>query len=794
MPAQAAEVELERSELSRYKWVGASPKRKEDSELIRGRGTYTDDVRLPGTVYVAFVRSPYAHARIKSIDVSRALDDPKVVGVLTPDEAVPLHSWMEMPGMRQVPRTSLAVGRVRFQGEPVVAIAATDRYAAEDAVQLVEVEYEPLPAVVDAEKALEPGSPLLYDEWGDNLIYHGDAKFGDVEGAFARADLVVEGTLVSNRHSPTPMEPRAITAHYDPVKGVFTIWVTTQFPHVFKTYVSQVLKFPEDRIRVIAKRVGGGYGPKSHVYPDDIAVLQLALKLRRPVKWVETRTENLQVTGHARDWKISYRGAFTNDGKVLAVYIKGIADFGVYGPFWTEIQPALVAQAQAPGPYKMQGYEFDLYCVATNKAPYAAHRGFGRPTGSLVMERIMDGAARKLGLDPVEIRRRNLIGPDEMPYRQVTNIVYDSGNYPGALETALRSFDYRGWRRKQEELRRQGRYVGIGVSTYVEYSAPSSKRLSEGLGWKVGGYDMVRLRVEPTGKVKFFTGQSTQGMSHETIFAQIVAEELQVHLDDVTVVEGDTEDTPYSYGAWASRATVVVGGAAVKASRMIRDKMARIAAFNLGVEPSDVDVARGWFYVKSDPSRRMPFPEVARIAYQEVHRIPMGLEPGLEVVTTYEPEVYTTASYAWHFAVVDVDPETGKVNIVKYYVLEDAGISVNPMTMHGQTHGAVAHEIGGVMYEELRYDENGNLLNSNFVDYLVPTALEIPDIEVEHMETPSPQLGGWKGMGEGGSIGAPPALFGAIEDALSPLGVRLDRAPLSPENILRAIRAAGHAP
>jgi carbon-monoxide dehydrogenase large subunit len=781
---------VEQVELTKYKWVGASVKRKEDSELIRGRGTYTDDVRLPGAVYVAFVRSPYAHARIKRVDVSRALAHPKVVGVLTPDEAVPLPSWMEFPGMRQVPRTSLAVGKVRFQGEPVVAVAATDRYAAEDAAQLVEVEYEPLPAVVDAERALEPGAPLLYEEWGDNVIYHGKAKFGDVEGSFSSADVVVEGTLVSNRHSPTPIEPRAITAHYDQARGILTIWATTQFPHVLKTYVSQVLGFPEDRIKVIAKRVGGGFGPKSHVYPDDVAVLQLALKLRRPVKWVETRTENLQVTGHARDWKIWYRGAFTKDGKLLAVSVKGIADFGVYGAFWTEIQPALVAQAQVPGPYKMRGFEFDLYCVATNKAPYAAHRGFGRPTGALIMERIMDAAARRLGLDPVEIRRRNLIGPDEMPYRQITNIVYDSGNYPRALETALRSFDYWGWRKRQEELRRQGRYIGIGVSTYVEYSAPSSKRLSEGLGWKVGGYDMVRLRVEPTGKVKFFTGQSTQGMSHETIFAQIVAEELQVHVDDVTVVEGDTDDTPYSYGAWASRATVVVGGAAVKAARMIREKMTKIAAFNLGVNPEDVDLARGWFYVRSNPSARISFREVARIAYQEVHRIPMDLEPGLEVVTTYEPQVYTTTSHAWHFVVVEVDPETGKVDILKYYVLEDAGIAVNPMTMHGQTHGAVAHEIGGTMYEELRYDENGNLLNSTFVDYLVPTALEIPNIEVEHIETPSPQLGGWKGMGEGGSIGAPAALFSAIEDALSPLGVKLDRAPLNPENILRAIKSA----
>ncbi len=776
--------------LERYKWVGKSLKRREDPELIRGKGLYTDDVKLQDMAYVAFIRSPYAHARIKSIDVSDALKHPKVVGVLTPDEARPLHSWMEFPGMRQVPRYSLAVGKARFQGEPVVAIAATDRYAAEDATDLVQVEYEPLPVVVDAERALEEGAPLLYEEWGDNVIMHNVLKVGDVEKSFEQADIIVEDSLYNHRHAPTPIEPRAITALYSPVHDSLTVWATTQFPHVFKTYIAQVLGFPEHKIRVIAKRVGGGFGPKSHVYPDDIATLQLALKLKRPVKWVEIRTEHMLVTGHAREHRIYFGGAFTKEGKLLAVKAKAIADFGVYGPFWTEVQPAMVGQVQVPGPYKMKGFEYELYCVATNKAPYAAHRGFGRPVGAFLMERIMDLAADKLGMDPVELRRLNLIQPDEMPYKQVTNIVYDSGNYPAALEKALKSSGYWEWRERQEEYRKQGKLIGIGVSTYVEYAAPSSRRLSEGLGWKVGGYDLVRLRVEPTGKVVFFTGQSTQGMSHETIFAQIVAEELNIDFDDVVVIEGDTEPTPYSYGAWASRVTTVVGGAAVKAARMIKEKMIKIAARQLGVDPSGIDMARGWLYVKDDPGRRISFSEIASIAYQEVHKLPPGIEPGLEVVTSYEPEVYTTTSYAWHVVVVEVDPETGKFDFLKYYVLEDAGISVNPMTMYGQTHGAVAHEIGGTIYEELNYDEDGNLLNATFMDYLVPTALEIPNIDVEHMETPSPQLGGWKGMGEGGCIGAPPALVRAVEDALKPFGVHILETPLSPEKILRTIKGA----
>lgn len=783
-------VQRELAAEATVKWIGASPRRKEDPLLLQGRGTFTDDLHLPGMVHVAFVRSPYGHARLGPIDLSPAMRQPGVVAAVAgPEAARPMGSWMAYPGLRDVERYSLAVAKVRYVGEPVAAVVATDPYAAADATELVTVEYSPLPPVVDAEKALEQGSPLLYDRWGDNILLHRQFASGEVERAFGEADVIVEERLRSHRYTATPIEPRGILAAFDPLQQRLTVWASTQFPHVLRTYLAQTLPFPEHRIRVIAPRVGGGFGPKSNVYPDEVTTCLLSLRLQRPVKWIETRREHMLACAHAREQVHYASAAFARDGTLLAVKDRAIADFGVYGPFWTESQPAMLSMTALPGPYRFRSYAYDLYCVVTNKAPYGAHRGFGRPVGAYVMERLMDLAARKLHLDPAEVRLLNLVRPDEMPYTAATGVVYDSGNYPEALHRTLRLANYRGWREEQARLRRQGRHLGIGLATYVEYTAPSSDRLSRALGWRVGGYDVATVRVAPTGKALVYTGVVSQGQSHETIFAQIVADELGVPLDDVAVIEGDTDLCPYGFGTWASRSTVAAGGACVLAARKVREKMVSIAAHLLQCPPEEIEIGAGRFGVKGAPNRGLTFEAIADTAVRNASQLPHGMEPGLEATVFHEPNVPTTCSYAVHLAVVEVDSETGTLVFRGYYVFDDSGRVIHPITVHGQIHGAVAHGIGGTIYEELPYDSSGQLLASTFVDYLVPTARDIPPMEIDHMETPSLTPGGFKGMGEGGSIPTPAVIANAVEDALAPLGITIRDTPLSPERVQRLIRA-----
>jgi len=769
------------------RYVGQPIKRREDLPLIQGKGRYVDDIKVEGVLYVGFVRSPHAHARIKSIDLSKAEKHPDAVGFLTPDEAVPMHSWMKYPGLRHPPRYSLARGKARFVGEPVVAVAARSRYSLDDVIELVEVEYEPLKPVVNAEEAMKPGAPLLYEEWGDNVIMHTRFKTGDVEAAFAKADLIVKERLTNQRYAPTPIEGRGILVVPNPVTGELTIYDSTQFPHVLMTYLSEVLGYPESKIRVIAPDVGGGFGPKSSVWQEEVAAVQLALKLGRPVKWIETRREHMLVCGHEREQIHYVEAAFTRDGRLLGIRDRVICDVGVYGAFWTETQPVMVTMAAIPGPYDFSNYEYEVYCVVTNKAPYSPHRGFGRPVAAFVTERIMDIAARRLGIDPAEIRMRNLIRPEQMPYKNPHNVVYDSGDYPTALRKLLEFADYEGWRKKQRELRKQGRYIGIGLAMYVEYTAPSSERLSKGLGWEVGGYDTATVRIEPTGKVLVLTGTASQGQGHYTVYAQIAADALGARLEDVEVIEGDSKLAPWGLGAWASRSTVVIGGAIIRACEQLRAKVLRIAAHLLEARPEDLVIEDSRIYVKDAPERYVTLADVAKVAVRDTGKLPPGEEPGLTVTMTYEPKAFTTCSYAVHMAVVEADPETGAFRVLKYYVLDDAGVVVNPMLVEGQVHGALAHGFGGAVMEELVYNQDGQLLTSNFAEYLIPSALEMFDVELTHTVTPSPNPGGFKGMGEGGAIGAPAAIANAVEDALHELGLKVTDTPLKPDYILSRI-------
>ncbi|MEM1943950.1 MAG: xanthine dehydrogenase family protein molybdopterin-binding subunit [Candidatus Caldarchaeum sp.] len=769
------------------KYVGKPIKRREDPILLTGRGRYVDDIKLHGMVYAGFVRSNYAHGRIVSINISEAVKHPDFVGVLMPEEAAPLPSWMKYKGLRDVPRFSLARGKVRFVGEPVVAVASRNRYSVEDIVSLVEVEVEPLPAVVDAEKALQPGSPLLYEEWGDNIIMNYSFKAGDVEKAFASADLVIRRRYVNQRYAPTPIEGRGTLAYFDKARGELTVWDSTQFPHVLQTYLSQALNYPEHLIRVIAPDVGGGFGPKSSVWPEEIATIQLSMKLGVPVKWVETRTEHMLVCGHERQQVHYVEAAFRKDGKILGIRDKVVADIGVYGAFWTETQPVMVTMAAIPGPYILEAYQYEVYCMATNKAPYSPHRGFGRPVAAFVMERLMNDAALQLGIDPAEIRRRNIIPAEAMPFKNIHGIVYDSGNYPKALEEALKMADYYGWRARQKEALKHGRLVGIGLAVYVEYTTPSSERLDKGLGWEVGGYDSATVRVEPEGKIVVLTGTASQGQGHYTVYAQLAADFLGARMEDVVVLEGDSKTCPYGFGAWASRSTVAVGGAIIKASTAALDKMKRIAAHILEANPDDIEADDSRLYVKDSPEKTISFAEVAKIAWRQPTRLPPDMEPGLEFTAHYEPKAFTTCSYAVHIPVVEVDPETGHFKVLEYHIFDDSGKVLNPLTLYGQIHGALAHGVGGAVYEELVYDENGQLLTSTFMDYLIPSAVEMFNVNIEHMETPSPQPGGFKGMGEGAAIAAPAALANAVNDALAHLGVVVDQTPLKPEYIRNLI-------
>ncbi len=765
------------------RYIGKPLKRREDPILLTGRGRFVDDIKLPNMVYAGFVRSKYAHGRIISIDISEASRHPDFLAALLPEEAAPLPSWMKYKGLRDVRRFSLAKGKVRFVGEPIVAIASRDRYSVEDIVSLVEVEIEPLPAVVDAEKALQPGSPLLYEEWGDNIIMHYSFKAGNVEEAFASAELVLKRRYASHRYAPTPIEGRGIVADFDKVSGELTVWDSTQFPHVLQTYLSQALNYPEHKIRVIAPDVGGGFGPKSSVWPEEVSTVQLSMKLGRPVKWVETRSEHMLVCGHERQQVHYIEAAFRRDGKILAIRDKVIADIGVYGTFWTETQPVMVTMAAIPGPYTLEAYEYEVYCMATNKAPYSPNRGFGRPVAAFVMERLMDDAARQLGIDPAEIRRRNLIPAEAMPYRNIHGIVYDSGDYPKALEEALRLANYYGWRRIQSEESKKGRIIGIGLAMYVEYTTPSSERLDKGLGWEVGGYDSATVRIEPEGKIVVLTGTASQGQGHYTAYAQIAAEYLGADIDDITVYEGDSKTCPYGFGAWASRSTVAVGGAIIRACEVLLDKMKRIAAYLLEANPEDIEASGSRLYVRGAAERGVSFAEVAKIAWRQPTRLPPGMEPGLEITAHYEPKAFTTCSYAVHIPVVEIDPETGRIKILEYHIFDDSGRVLNPPLVHGQIHGAVAHGVGGAIYEELFYDENGQLLTSTFMDYLIPSAVEMFNMNIGHMETPSPQPGGFKGMGEGGTIAAPAALANAVQDALNQFDVVVEATPLKPEYI-----------
>ena len=767
------------------KLVGARVKRREDPRLIRGLAHYVDDIQLPNVLHAAILRSPYAHARIRAMRTDQARRHPGVVAVVTGNEirdqvgCVPVAS--QNPTLRVPKRYVLAVDKVCFVGEGVVVVVAEDRYAARDALDLIEVDYEPLPVVSDPEKALASGAPVIHPEWPDNVAFRFDLKQGNLAKAFKEAERVVKQRLIHQRLAPIAIEPRGVLARYLPGEEELTLWSSTQIPHILKTQLSVMLKLPENRVRVIAPEVGGGFGSKLNVYAEEGLIGHLAIKLKRPVKWIEGRRENMQGTIHGRGQVGEVEVAVKKDGTILGLQYRVIADIGAYHQLLTPGIPPLTG-LMLSGAYKIPALAIEVTGVFTNKVATDAYRGAGRPEATYVIERIIDRVAQELAIDPVKIRQKNFPRPKEFPFKTATGLIYDSGNYQGALNKALRLSGYQGWRGEQRKLREKGRYLGIGLSTYVEICGMGPSAAMPAGGWESG-----TVRVEPTGKVTVLTGVSPHGQGQETSFAQIVADEFGVPLDDIHVIHGDTAVVPSGIGTFGSRATAVGGTAVFQAAQKVKEKAREIAAHLLESDPEDLVFSESRFSVKGVPKKGVSLQEIALEAHL-ARNLPKKMEPGLTATSVFEPANFTFP-FGAHICIVEVDPETGRIEIRKYVAVDDCGKVINPLLVDGQIHGGIAQGLGQALLEEVVYDEEGQLLTGSLMDYALPKAEDLPRLELARTETPTPVNPlGVKGVGEAGTIGSTPAIVNAVVDALAPFGVTHVDMPLKPEKIWRLCR------
>lgn len=764
---------------SHTRYIGRPLRRLSDDRLVTGSAAFLDDIRVPGLLHLALVRSPLPHALIRDVDSATALAHPGVVAVVTGRELAtwvsPLPSPPELLPGRRLERYPLAVDRARFVGDPVAAVVAVDLATALEAAELVTVDYEELPAVVDAEHAREAAAPLVHPDWPDNVAFRWEVTHGDLADAFRQADATVSLRLVNQRIYAAFLEPRGALARPDLAAGELTVWASTQVPHSLRSGIATALRLPEHQIRVIVPEVGGAFGSKGGVYPEYVLVAALAWRLGRPVKWVETRSESLLGTVHARDQVQLVRGAFRRDGTLLGIDVQILANLGAYNAATTALRTGLLAA----GPYRVPALHVLVEGVMTNTTPLGAYRGAGRPEAAYLLERLMDAAAADLGLDPVEIRRRNLLRADEFPYRSPTGAHYDSGDYHRALELALDRFGYVEAKAAQQRARAEGRLLGIGLACYCEFAGP--------------GWESATVRVHPDGTVSVFSGVTPSGQGHSTMLSQIVAEVLGVELERVRARTGDTGAIQQGIGTFGSRSTAVGGSAAYLAAHDVLAKARHLAAHALEASPDDVVLQDGVFQVRGAPDRQVSWQAIARLA----HRFdgpPGGMAPGLEATRFFAPETRTVPSGV-HVAMVEVHPETGEIEVLRYLAVDDCGNQVNPLLVEGQIHGAVAQGIGQALLEHVPYSESGQPLARSFLDYAIPRAAQVPVVETAHIETPSPlnPLGA-KGVGEAGTTAAPPAIVNAVLDALRPLGVRHLDMPLTPERVWRAIREARSAP
>ncbi len=777
-------------------FVGQSIRRREDARLLLGRGQYIADLELPGMLHAVFVRSPVAHARIRSVDIAAASLAPGVARVLTGEELdkilppvrdnqMPLPSkWKAaIPHRILNPRQPmLCTDKVRHVGEAVAVVIARTRVEAEDAAELVEVDYETLPAVVDPAKALVDGSTLVHERLETNEIGWFHVKKGDPERAIAAAPRRIKRRFTHHRYAAMPMECRGVAAAWDERIDSYTIWASTQVVHWVQREIASTLGVPEARIRVIAPDVGGGFGVKGHVYPEDMLMPFLAKLLGRPVKWLETRAEHLLCSCHSRDQQHEAEIAFDDQGRILAFSDSFVVDCGAWNPLGVAV--VYNTAAHLAGPYKIEHFSVEARVAATNKVPNAPYRGAGRPEAVQVMERLMDLIARELGLEPAEVRRRNMISHAEMPYavgipyRDGEPIVYDSGNYPKSLEQALAAIGgIEAFRKRQAEARRQGRYLGVGLGCYTE-------------GTGVGSFEGATVRIDPTGKVYVSSGACPHGQGMETVFSQVAADAWGITPENVIVSFGDTASIPMGFGTIASRTTVTVSAAIHHASRKLREKMFAIAGHKLECATADLELRDGKIGVAGVPGAELTFAEIAHAARPGWDNgRPPGVDAGLQETYYFEPPTVTWA-YAAHAAIVEVDMETGRLAIEKYIVAHDCGVLVNPLLAEAQIVGGVAQGIGGATFEAIRYDDEGQLLSGTFMDYMMPLASDMPEIVLVHQEIRSPLNPlGVKGLGEGGAISPPVAIANAVCDALSHLGIEINDTPVVPELLLWEIQS-----
>lgn len=765
--------------------------RKEDARLTTGRGRYTEDVQLPGMLYAAILRSPHAHAVIEHVDVSEAERLPGVVKVYTgrdihghvnpiPTAWIPPDSDLKM-----VEHPALADQRVRYVGDGVAMVVASSRGEAEDALEAIRVDYRPLPAVHSPQAALEKDAPQLHEDAPGNVALHWTVGT-PVEEAFRQADVVVKRRFRQQRLIPNPMEPRSAVAQYNASTGEMTLWATTQNPHIHRVLVSGILGIPEHKLRIVATDVGGGFGAKIACYADEVLTAYAAQDLGRPVKWTESRSEHFLTTTHGRDHVDDVELAGTRDGRVTALRVKAYANLGAYLSTAAPGVPTILFGLIVNGAYDIPYASTEVIGVFTNTTPVDAYRGAGRPEATYLIERIMDAYAQEIHMDPVQVRQKNLVKKDQFPYSNPFGLTYDSGDYHQTLDRALAKLDYPRMRREQEELRRQNKYIGIGLSTYVEMCGLGPSEVAGAVGFQGGLWESALVRVHPGGKVTVFTGASPHGQGEETTFAQIVADRLGLPMEDIEVVHGDTDRIAMGWGTYGSRTTAVGGGALARATDRVIAKAKTIAAHMLEVPEGSVEFEQGRFHPEGQTDRSVTLQEVTLQAYL-AWNLPPEVEPGLEASAFYDPTNFTYP-FGAHIAVVSVDADTGEVRLLRYIAVDDCGPVINPMIVEGQIHGGIVQGVGQALYEGAIYDEDGQLVTGSFLDYAMPKARFFPRLELDHTVTPSPHNPlGVKGVGETGTIASTPAVVNAVLDALSPFGITDLEMPLTPPRVWEAM-------
>jgi carbon-monoxide dehydrogenase large subunit len=783
---------------AKSKLFGAAVRRVEDARYVTGAAQYVGNLHLRGMLHVAFARSPLAHATVRNVDVSAARATHGVVDAVTSDDLAhscqPIRANTTHDTWQNSEQWPLATGRVRFVGEAMAAVVATSRYTAEDGVDAVFADLDPLPVASSIDLALAADAVPLHDDWSDNYFVKREVRHGNPEAVFLEAPRAISLRCTMGRYSGIPMETRGCVAHYEALEQRLTLWTSHQMPHVLRTSIAALIDFPEHRFRVVAPDVGGGYGIKSNLYPEEIVACLLSIRLGRPVKWVEDRREHMLTAAQARDHRHEIDVAYTDDGEILAARARVWVDCGAYSMFpWTAGMEPGTAISMIPGQYRIQDYEAVGYAVATNKCPGGPYRGIARVPACFTIERAIDQVARDVGLDPFEVRRRNMVRPDEFPYTTATDNIYDSGSFVESLAELERIADLPALREWQTEERQRGRHIGVGIASFTEQTAHGREEYTRRRVPLVFGYDKAIVRMEPSGAATVLVGIHSHGQGLETTLAQIAADQLGVALDDVRVLFGDTEACPYGNGTFGSRSAVLCGGATQLAAEKVRAKLLDTAAHLADTSPNELDLVDGRVVHLDGVDTGLSVADLCHTVLLRPDRLPAEMDQVLEAVASYSAEPGRgTYSNGAHLAVVEVDVETGHVKPLKYFAVDDCGRMINPMIVEGQVHGGLCQGIGGAICEEFLYDEDANPLSTTFLDYLMPNALDMPSIEVAYLETPSPYtINGLKGVGESGTIGPPAAIAAAVEDALEPIGrVFVGETPLKPEVVLDLVDVA----